>query len=308
MKIIKLHIGGVTAVRFDTNVQEVTLVENYIPQKDVYAKLNTDGTTIVPYRRIHYLPSTWNGTDNQAEIQEIDISGEATGPVTFLGTIVNASASGDSADTTAANILADAVNIVNNWNDSHPNQKIEDNPVGSGSGISYSGTGSTIEITYNALEGDVPAIDNTDSNGIVYTGSVETTKGEVDSFTYTINNEFSLTVTAGEDIVDNNGDTIDLNNDGNNTNDIVTEDNALLAMVYKINQSSDLSNLVTAYNGQYELADDGSKILTSDPRHSEYVVPDVDRYLIIESRTEGEEGSFVGEFLINDSNTKIIKK
>lgn len=291
----QLEIAGVTAVRFDTNVSEITLIENYTPQKDVYAKLNADGTTIIPLVD-SLLPATWSNAPI-AEVQEIDLSGNATAPVIFLGQTVAGSLAGDDATTTAANIVTDSTNIISTWNANNPEQKIA---------TITAGVGDQVIITYVALEGDVPAIDNTNSNGIVYTGSIETTKGEVDSFTYTLNNEFSLTVTHGETIFEADGVTIaDINNDGiGDASDVVDATNGLQAMVYKINQSQDLNNYVTAYNGQYELADDGSKILTSDPRHSEYVNPDIDRYLVIESRTDGEKGSFVGEFLVNDSNTK----
>ena len=291
----QLTIAGVTAVRFDTNVQEVTLIENYTPQTDIYAKLNTDGTTIVPHED-SLIPATWVDTAI-AEVQEIDISGSSTDIVNFLGHSVAGSAAGDSAATTVTNIIADSTNIIATWNANNPNQEID---------TLTAGVGDQIIITYVDLEGDVPAIDNTDSNGIIYTGSIETTKGEIDSLTYTLNNEYSLTVTRGETIVDDLGVNVDLDNDGDNTNDIVTEDNVLKAMIYKINQSQDIGGTIVAYNGQYELADDGSKILTNDPRHSLYdsLDPEKDRYIVIESQIDGEKGSFVGEFLVNDSNSK----
>jgi len=300
----ELSIGGVTAVRFDTNIHELVLIEDYTPQTDVYAKLDTDGTTLVPYED-SLLPSTWNDTAI-AEVQEIDISGtyddeSASLPgdaktITFLGATVPTTMGADAA-TMTADIIADSANIIATWNENNPDTQID---------TITAGTGNQVVITYEELEGDVPSIDNSDSEGIAFTGSVETTKGEVDSFTYIINNEYELTVTRGETVVDDNGDAIDLDNDGDNTNDVVTEDNALKAMIYKINESKDMGSLVTAYNGQYELDDDGNKILTNNPLHSDYdpLDPEKDRYLVIESNTGGEEGSFVGEFIVNDSNTK----
>ena len=79
-------------------------------------------------------------------------------------------------------------------------------------------------------------------------------------------------------------------------------------MVYKINQSQDIGGIVHAYNGAYELAEDGTKILTNDSRHSQYdsANPNKDRYIVIEAVIPGEKGSFVGEFLVNTSNTKNI--
>jgi len=81
-------------------------------------------------------------------------------------------------------------------------------------------------------------------------------------------------------------------------------------MIYKINESQDMGNVVHAYNGQYELAEDGSKILTNDPRHSDYdaLDPNKDRYLVIEAVVDGDEGSFTGEFLVNDSNKKNFQE
>jgi len=294
----ELKIGGVTAVRFDTNVHELKLIENYTPQKDTYAKLNDDGTTKIPLTDALIDKTTWVDAGS-SEVQTIEISGVATGPVMFLGHEVVGSIAGDTAANTATKIVADKADIITNWNKNFPDKKIQD----------ITTAGSTITITYDSLAGDVPAIDNTDSKGIVYTGSVETVagKGSVDSLTYTLNNEISLTVTRGEILLDDAGNEIDLDGDGLLAgDDIVTEDNVLQAMIYKINQSQDIGGTVKAYNGQYEIAKDGSKILTNDPRHSDYdpINPNKDRYLVIESQIDGEKGSFVGEFLVNDSNKK----
>jgi len=295
--LYELKIAGVTAVRFDTNVHEVTVIEEYKPQKDVYAAVDDDGVTLTNPIKDSLIPGTWD-TPAVAEVQEISISGEATSnSIQFLGTTVPTTAGANPA-TVAADIVADAVRgdvpetgIIATWNKNHPEKEI----------ASISASGSVVTITYATLEGDVPAIDNTDSNGIDFTGSIETTKGEVDSLTYTLNNQYSLTITYGEEILDAAGNPVDL--DGFGTS-IVDETNALQAMMYKINQSRDIGGVVQAYNGQYELAEDGSKILTNDPRHSDYdpINPNKDRYLIIEAQVAGEKGSFTGEFLVNDSD------
>ena len=83
----QLKIAGVSAVRFNTNVHNVTLIENYTPQTDVYAKVDDDGTTIVPYTDSLIDKTTWNNTP-MSEVQTIDISGNATSQVKFLGTSV----------------------------------------------------------------------------------------------------------------------------------------------------------------------------------------------------------------------------
>ena len=313
----QLTIAGVTAVRFDTNVHNVTLVENYTPQKDVYAAVNADGTTLIPIED-SIIPTTWTDA-GVAEFQEISITGEyndgsgdavATAKtVKFLGTAVPTTM-GASATDIATDIFNDKVNIIAKWNDNNPDNRIED--------ITVSGT--TITIEYNELDGDVQAIDNAESNGVNFTGSIErlvtaspfvTDKGSVDSLTYTLNNEFSLKVTRGEILLDAAGNEVDLDGDGLLAgDDIVTEDNVLKAMIYKINESQDIGNVVHAYNGQYELAEDGSKILTNDPRHSDYdpLDPNKDRYLVIEAVVDGDEGSFTGEFLVNDSNEKNFQE
>jgi flagellar hook-associated protein FlgK len=301
----ELKIAGVTAVRFDTNVHEITLVEEYKPQKDVYASVDNNGVTITPIKD-SLIPTTWTNAGVK-EVQEIDMSGtyddgSSAAPgvsktVNFLGTLVPTTMGAD-ATVMTTDILADSVNIKNNWNKGYPEKEID---------TLTAGVGDQVIITYKTIEGDVPAIDNASSNGINFTGSIETTKGEVDSLTYTLNNENSLTVTYGETIYKADGVTLaDINNDGNNTNDIVNEDNALQAMLFKINQSQNIGGTVKAYNGQYELADDGSKILTNDFRHSDYDSgnPNKDRHLVIEAKVGGEKGSFTGEFLVNDSNSK----
>jgi len=82
-------------------------------------------------------------------------------------------------------------------------------------------------------------------------------------------------------------------------------------MMYKINQSQDIGGNIKVYNGDYYLADDGEKIPTNDSRHPDFDSnnPNKDRYLVIESSIGGEEGSFVGEFTVNDTiEIKHIEK
>lgn len=302
----QIKIGGATAVRFDTNVHEVKLIEQYIPQKDVYALKAADGTTIVDPATKDYrstIRDSFSGFGAPtAEVQTMNLSGTATAPVVFLGTTVAGSLAGDNATTTVTNIVADKANIIQTWNDTHPDREIAD--------IADNGGGQLL-ITYAPLEGDVPAIGNDESNGIVFTGSLETTKGVRDSITYTLDNTHSVTVTVGETIYESDGVTpADIDGLGNS---VVTADNIIQALVYQINQHKDIGGKITAYNGNYEVDDKGNKILTSNPLHSKYVAPApgyLDRYLVIEANVDGEAGSFVGEVLINDgsgvSNTRAI--
>jgi len=304
----QIKIGGATAVRFDTNVHELNLIENYIPQKDVYALQNPDGTTVVNATTKDYestIKDSFSSFDTfVAEKQTMDISGTTTEPVVFLGTTVAGSVAGEDAATTIGRIIADQTNIINTWNDAHPNREIDNIALG---------IGDQIVITYKDFEGDVPAIGNDESNGIVFTGSLEDTKGVRDSITYTLDATQSVTVTIGEQIFEADGVTpADIDGLGNST---VTEDNIIQALVYQINQNKDIGSKITAYHGNYELDKKGNKILTDNPLHSKYQAPVatamppsttattyIDRYLVIEANIDGEKGSFVGEILINDGN------
>ena len=53
----ELKIGGVTAVRFDTNVHALNLVEEYTSQRDVYVK-----DTIIPYESSLINKTTWDNS------------------------------------------------------------------------------------------------------------------------------------------------------------------------------------------------------------------------------------------------------
>ena len=327
----ELKVGGATAVRFDTNVHQVKLVEKYTPQVDVYAQIDSNGHTITTGINGDYKssiitdPANTNkdlagntlldGTPSPsiAEVQTLDINGtvDATGEVEFLGTKVAVAAGSDGAAVAAA-INADRANIVATWNASNPDREIEDNPAGSGSGITV--VGNQITITYKTTEGDVPAIDNSASGGIAFTGSLETTKGIADSITYVLNGTNSLTVTVGEIITDNSGNPVDFDSSGAPIGE-VTKDNMIQALVHKINEDNDIGSVITAYNGKYETSKNGVKVLTDNVAHSKYQDPATaapanpnnpgfaDRYLYIEGNIDGEDGKFVGELIINNGIT-----
>jgi flagellar hook-associated protein 1 FlgK len=132
-----------------------------------------------------------------------------------------------------------------------------------------------------------------------------------DKVTYRFDNKYNVSVAYGEVIKDSSGNNVDLNGDGDDTNDAVTKDNVVNAMVYKINNNTDINTKIEAFNGDYVLDKDGNKILTNDPRHPDYDPndPNKDRYLIIESKTPGEEGKFVGTLITEDANnTTPIKE
>jgi len=99
--------------------------------------------------------------------------------------------------------------------------------------------------------------------------------GAGDSVTYTLNKDMEVTVEIGETV------------DGQ----VVTKDNIVQALTYKIN-NSDMASFVTAYNGAYSYDENGNQIL-QEPTNQ-------DHFLMIESITEGVSGQFDGKIIIND--------
>lgn len=445
----QLKIAGVTAVRFDTNVHEVKLIENYTPQQDIYAAKNTDGTTLTTGINGDYKSSLpiFNGTGvaGTAEVQTLNISGilnDGSGDVAgtpkvmnFLGEPINV-VMGDTAGNIADAIIGDSAAIIATWNANNPHKEIASitQPGGAGTtgleityantegdvpsldvsgtsskGIIFydniettkgsvsrvgesqtlqitgtvddgssdgAGTAKTIDfleyslsvqmgddqaaitqaiiadsaaiisnwnnnhpekeiasiqlgdksnkliITYKDGEGDVPSLANTASKGINFTGSIEEVKGSTETLTYILNGTYEVSVTIGDTVYEADGVTpVDFDGTGaaNGGIGLITEDNIIQALVYTINKDKDIGGTITAYNGKYELDEDGEKILTSDPNHSKYQDPATlapanpnnpgfaDRYLFIEANIDGEEGSFVGELLVNDNNSRSFE-
>ena len=288
----QLKIGGVTAVRFDTNVHNINLVKEYTPQRDIYTKENT-----VPYESNLIDVATWG--IGKAEVQTVAVTGTATDQVYFLDTLVS-NADGTAGHSTPEEIIDDIVadaDIITNWNLANPTKEIDT--------ITKTAAGE-ITVTYKVSEGDVPSITAADVKGISFATSAETVRGSFnDSISYTLNNNSSVTVTYGETVLDVNGVAVDLDGDADNTNDAIDDTNVVKALVYKINQDADMLGKVEAYNGMYELDVDGNKILTNNPLHSQYdaLDPEKDRYLVVESLTDGEKGKFVGEIVLNDNDT-----
>jgi len=284
----ELKIGGVTAVRFDTNVHELNLKEEYTAQKDVYVKANT-----IPYESSLVDPATWNG--NNQEQQTLKITGTATSDVDFLGTTL-VGTSGDSTSDIATAISTDA-SIITNWNTNNPGNEIDTiavDPLDS----------EQLLITYKATEGDVSILGANSSNGINFEKSHEIVKGTTDSISYILDDSITITVTHGELISD-----VPIGTDPETYENITIDaTNVVRGLVAKINNTTDTQNKIVAYNGPYELDKNGHKILTNNPLHSDYdsTNPNKDRYLVIESNTEGEAGKFNGEILVNDNNTVNI--
>lgn len=106
-----------------------------------------------------------------------------------------------------------------------------------------------------------------------------------DVITYKLNQEFSVSVTIGESL------TGDWDNDPNTPDStmVVDNDNITRAFMVKINSDSNMSKLVTAYNGEYTVDASGKKV----PMY-----PNSDNYLKIESNLAGVDNDFSGNFSI----------
>lgn len=273
----ELKIAGITAIRFDSNVHEIHLVEDYTYQKDVYTKEGTMTTSSL-------IQPTWgDGTAAVPEKQTITVEGAATAPVSFLGHPIAGSVSGDSAENTIDRIIADKANIISTWNAIHPDRKINDITKTSASELT---------VVYDDLMGDVPPIDPSQSSGIVFAKSLESVKGKRDSITYRLNDSVEVTVTEGE--------TLTFDVDGNGTNDVVTvnKDNLIRSLVYKINSLADTKDLITAYNGDYVLDKDGNKVLRTPLNQ--------DHYLVIEANFPGTKNSFDGTIIVTDAGASSV--
>ena len=126
-----------------------------------------------------------------------------------------------------------------------------------------------------------------------------------DKVTYRLNNTTSISVAYGDYVTDANGNNIDLNADGTvDASDKIDKTNVVKALVYKINHTPGMTSVVTAYNGQYHTDQNGNKILTNDINHPDYdsVNPNKDRFLVIESNTDGDIGKLTGRITVEDAN------
>lgn len=106
-----------------------------------------------------------------------------------------------------------------------------------------------------------------------------------DVVTYKLNNEFEVSVKIGDPLVadwDNNPLTA-------NISETITKDNLTRALVFKINSDTNMSDYITAYNGDYALDSNGDKVLNISS----------DKYLRIESKFPGVENDFDGRISIN---------
>ncbi|RXJ56375.1 FlgK family flagellar hook-associated protein [Candidatus Marinarcus aquaticus] len=117
-----------------------------------------------------------------------------------------------------------------------------------------------------------------------------------DKVIYELNDTTSIELTYGQAVYDANGNQLDLNGDNIiDAADVVDDTNIVRALVLTINNDPEMSQMITAYNGNYTKDSDGN--ITPDPDNT------VDRYLVIESKKEGAEGKFKGDLIyLTDSD------
>lgn len=113
-----------------------------------------------------------------------------------------------------------------------------------------------------------------------------------DVVTYKFNNEYEVSVTIGE--------SYDFTDDNVNNPVAIDDTNMIRALEHKINTHTYISEKVEAFNGNYEVNEDGEKI---DKTAN-------DEFLLLEAKTDGENGEFVGRITIttaSDGNETLFK-
>ncbi len=101
------------------------------------------------------------------EQQTVAVSGTATGAVSFLGSAISGSVTGDTPIQTATKIVADKANIIATWNTANPTLEIAD----------ISASGADLTITYKTTEGNVANYGGATSAGITFGAGVQTVAG-----------------------------------------------------------------------------------------------------------------------------------
>ena len=103
---------------------------------------------------------------SNGEIQTIALSaGPATGPVTFMGSVVAGSAAGDTDAQTVAKIISDKDALISAWNVANPTLKLKN----------IEGQGTNITLKYFRSEGPVAEPAAQTNNGITIAAAVEAT-------------------------------------------------------------------------------------------------------------------------------------
>ena len=104
-----------------------------------------------------------------------------------------------------------------------------------------------------------------------------------DKVTLHINNQHSVSVTYNEFVTDASGNNVDITGDGVvDASDRVNSSNYVRALTYTINHDAELSKIVTAYNGNYSLDENGNKVTNDNQDH----------FLLLEAKVDGPQGEF----------------
>ncbi len=129
-------------------------------------------------------------TNAVSEVQTVEVTGTATGAVSFLGSVVAGSVATDSAALTVTRIVADSAAIIAAWNAANPTREI----------ASIAGAGTTLTVTYENDMGNVANLDSAASAGITFGESVETTSGSIPA-TREKNSSYSGFTGAGAEFI-----------------------------------------------------------------------------------------------------------
>jgi flagellar hook-associated protein FlgK len=312
----QLKIGGAIAVRYNTNIREVNLVEDNTTQIDRFATEDANGTAI---------DSIANG--RTFEIQELVLTGASNNNM-ILDSGITFTPNGESAialdyDETEGKVLIDGG--INGTEPFKITQEgvltFEVTAQSNGDSFDFK-TGDTITITTDTdsdlttfISGSANWTDNGDGtytansdntvnfpdagDSINVQRTVGTGLSDVDTtITYKFDNTHEVSVTFGDYVLDANGNQVDLDNDG--VADQIDESNFIRALKYEINHNTYISEKVTAFNGNYQVDEDGNKtdLFSSD------------KFLVVEANQDGTDGSFVGRISITtaaDGNDTIFK-
>jgi flagellar hook-associated protein 1 FlgK len=120
-----------------------------------------------------------------------------------------------------------------------------------------------------------------------------------DKFVFTLNNVGTIELKFGDYVKDSLGNNLDINGDSIvDASDMIDNTNYIRALSVAINNDPYMNKHVTAYNGDYTKDIDGN-IITPDLT--------VDRYLVLEAKTAGENGKFEStlEFKRGDAVTGL---
>ncbi len=114
-----------------------------------------------------------------------------------------------------------------------------------------------------------------------------------DKVAFKLDNQKEISVEIGtSQYTDTDGNTHDIDIDGDGTPDTVDATNYVRALKYAINDSPDTKHSITAYNGNYQVQNDGTK--------SDSINDGSDSFLVVESNEPGIEGKFEGRIVVTE--------